>query len=113
MRERLNRDPSYDLHRHIVTGEKPPLSGDSNLRQYDAELDRNDPMDPFTAIDATGLTTYQPGDTNLVSGWTSGNGNRDQQAVDLSVASNCFDDAGDPDKATMPYGPKNTGDGGY
>lgn len=45
MPPRLNRDPSYDLARHIITGETGPLSGDPAIQQFDAELDRNDPMD--------------------------------------------------------------------
>jgi len=46
MPARLNRDPSYDLARHIITGETGPLSGDPNIQQFDQELDRNNPMDP-------------------------------------------------------------------
>jgi hypothetical protein len=46
---RLNRDPSFDLANRILTGEKPPSSGDPTIQQYDAELDRNDPMAPETA----------------------------------------------------------------
>jgi hypothetical protein len=39
------RDPAYDLQRHIITGERGALSGDSNLRQYDDDsIDHNDPM---------------------------------------------------------------------
>ena len=118
MAERYNRDPTYDLTRHLATGEKVPLSGDANLRQYDAELDRNDPMDAFTA--GAGIngpnneTVHRSGDLNLVVGWDSGNNgslNEEpaKEPVDLSVASNCFDS---PEKGLLEYGPKNTG-GGY
>src|SRR5262245_16022121 len=107
MAERLNRDPTYDLIRHIATGEKPPLSGDPAIRQYDAELDRNDPMDPFTAGDHTANTVHVPGGNNLVTGWDTGDGRKDQQDFDVVTASNCFDDASDPQKAQLAYGPKN------
>ncbi len=111
MAERLNRDPTYDLTRHIVTGEKPPLSGSETLRQYDAELDRNDPMDPFTAGDHTGLTVPQPGDLSLVSGWNTGNnGPLDsepaKEPVNLQMAN---DWSGNPSEGTdIAYGRSNT-----
>ena len=105
MAERLNRDPSYDLTRHIATGEKPPLSGDPNLRQFDAELDRNDPMDPFTAAAGPRLTVHQPDDTNLVTGWDTGDGKKDQEAVDLAQANDWSDE---PSKGGLAYGPRNT-----
>lgn len=114
-RKRLNRDPTYDLIRHIATGEVPPLSGDANLRQYDAELDRNDPMDPFTAgagiNGPNNLTVHQPGSLNLVSGWTSGiTGSLDEEPakelVDMQMAN---DWAGNPSEGTdLAYGPRNT-----
>jgi hypothetical protein len=100
MAERLNRDPTYDLGRHIVTGEKVPLSGSDVLRQYDAELDRNDPMEDFTAVVET-------------SGLVSGDPQKNGEQVNMTVANNCFDS---PEKGLLQYGPKNTGDtrgGGY
>jgi hypothetical protein len=115
----ISRDPTNDLIQHIVTGEKPPLSGDPTIRQYDAELDRMDPMAPFTAgagiNGPNNLTVHQSADTNLVTGWDTGNSgalNEEpaKEPVDMSVASNCFDS---PEKGQLGYGPKNTGDGGY
>ena len=64
MAQRLNRDPAYDLARHIITGERGPLSGDPVIQQYDQEADRNSPMEDITAghgdnfivpIDAAGV----------------------------------------------------------
>ena len=42
---RTNRVPSYDLARHIITGEQVPLSGDGIVRDVDnAAIDYDDPM---------------------------------------------------------------------
>lgn len=112
MAERLNRDPSYDLARHIITGEKPPLSGSPELRQYDAELDRNDPMDPMTAgvgdrfVIPQSAATVQQVNVSQGAGMDSGDGRNGQEAIDMSTASNCFDE---PSKGGLSYGPKNTG----
>jgi hypothetical protein len=112
MAERLNRDPTYDLTRHIVTGEKGPLSGDSNLRQFDAELDRNDPMDPMTAgvgdnfVTPKSAAAVQQANLTQAMGMDTGDGRKDQEPVDMAAASGCFDS---PDKGGLSYGPKNTG----
>ena len=99
MAERLNRDPAYDLTRHIITGEMPPLSGSETVRQYDAELDRNDPMDPMTnVLGVSGLTSGNSGSLNEEPA---------KEPIDLAIASNCFDS---PEKGQLAYGPKNTGD---
>lgn len=111
MAERLNRDPTYDLARHIVTGESVPLSGEPAIRQYDAELDRNDPMDSFTAGVTAGLFEGQSAEAvqqqNLTQalGLQSGAGNPGQP-VDMQVANSCEDE---PSKGGLAYGPRNTG----
>lgn len=109
MTERLNRDPTYDLGRHIVTGEKVPLSGSEVLRQYDAELDRNDPMDPHTAgvgdnfVRPRSAGEVQQANLTQAMGMDSGDGRLGQEAVDMSVASSCEDE---PSKGGLSYGPK-------
>lgn len=112
MTERLNRDPTYDLGRHIATGEKTPLSGDPTIRQYDAELDRNDPMDPFTAgkgdnfVRPQSSADIQMANLTQGMGMATGDGFKDQEAIDMTQANNCFDE---PTKGGLSYGPRNTG----
>lgn len=109
MAERLNRDPTYDLGRHIVTGEKGPLSGSETLRQYDAELDRNDPMDPFTAgvgdnfVVPRSSSEVQQANLTQAMGMDTGDGRKGEEAVDMSVANNCDDE---PSKGGIQYGPR-------
>lgn len=109
---RLNRDPAYDLGRHIVTGETGPLSGSETMRQYDAELDRNDPMDPFTAgvgdnfVRPRSAAEVQQANLTQAMGMDSGDGRLGQEAVDMTVASNCEDE---PSKGGLSYGPNNNG----
>jgi hypothetical protein len=91
---RKNRDTTYDLGRHIVTGEKVPLSGDQFAQDVDAELDRNDPMADFTNV-------------LNVSDMQSGDGNIGREAVDLAVASDCHDE---PTKGGITYGPRFMGE---
>lgn len=116
MAERLNRDPTYDLGRHIATGEKTPLSGDPAIRQYDAELDRNDPMEfpnpgdrfvlsvPSGQVDssnrsqAVGLSPSDMGTTN--------GGGCYAIVIDLASASDCRDE---PTKGGLSYGPRFAG----
>lgn len=112
MPTRLNRDPAYDLTRHLITGEKPPLSGEPTLRDYDAELDRNDPMDPITAgVGDNFVLPRTDGDINQMNltaalGMDSGDGKKNQVAIDMQMASNCEDE---PSKGGLSYGPRNTG----
>lgn len=113
MAERLNRDPTYDLGRHIVTGEKGPLSGSETLRPYDAELDRNDPMDPHTAgvgdnfVRPRSAGEVQQANLTQAMGMDTGDGRLgNQTAIDMSVASSCEDE---PSKGGLSYGPKNNG----
>lgn len=109
-----NRNPTYDLQRHIITGEKGPLSGstESLIRQADAELDRDDPMNPMTAGVTSGNFTGQRDaaiqQMNLTQALSmdSGDGKLDQQAIDMQAANDCFDE---PSKGGLAYGPKNTG----
>lgn len=116
--ERFNRDPTYDLGRHIITGQKVPLSGDPVLRQYDAELDRNDPMDPMTAGVTDNFVVPQTAtavqDANLTQAMglsTSDQGTRHDdgysEAVDMNMANDWADE---PTKGGLRYGPRNTGD---
>lgn len=110
MAERQNRDPAYDLGRHIVTGEKVPLSGDPVIRQYDAELDRNNPMDDWVR-GADNFVVPQSADEVIRA-------NADQSLnlasaagepglqIDMAVASDCKDE---PSKGGIAYGPRNTG----
>lgn len=117
MTERLNRDPAFDVTKHIITGQKVPLSGDPVIQQYDAELDRNSPMDPMTAgvtdnfivpqsaseviganaSQSLGLSTRDIGTTH--DGGSS-------SAVDLISASDWADE---PTKGGLTYGRRNTG----
>ena len=112
MAERVNRDPAYDLARHIATGEKGPLSGSETVRQYDAELDRDDPMDPFTAGHGQNRTIprsaaeVQEANLTQALGMDTGDGKLGQEAIDMTQASSCFDE---PTKGGIAYGPKNTG----
>jgi len=121
MAERYNRDPTYDLGRHIATGEKVPLSGDPVIQKFDQELDRNDPMDPFSAghgdnfpvspsdgevsaaniAQAAGLSMRDIGTTH--DGGTS-------MQMDIVAASDCLDE---PTKGGIAYGPRFTGERGY
>jgi len=120
MAERLNRDPTYDLARHIITGETGPLSGDPVIQKFDAELDRNDPMDPMTAGVGTGNFTGQSDaaiqQMNLTQalGMDTGDTKLQQFAVNMDVANSCADE---PSKGGLEYGPRFTdsdrGGGGY
>lgn len=110
MAERLNRDPTYDLARHVATGEKTPLSGEQTIRQYDAELDRNNPMEfpspgPNMVIGQSADAVIRANAAET-SGLTNENPYRNMEAVSMEVANNCFDEAS---KGGIPYGPNNTG----
>jgi hypothetical protein len=119
MAERFNRDPTYDLGRHIVTGETGPLSGDPAIQKFDAELDRNDPMDSFTAGVTAGLFEGQSAEAiqemNLTQalGMQSGAGQAGLP-VNMQVANDCHDE---PSKGGLAYGPRYTDserdNGGY
>jgi len=111
MAERLNRDPTYDLARHIVTGETGPLSGDPVIQKFDAELDRNDHMDSFTAGVTAGLFEGQSAEAiqqmNLTQalGMDTGDAKLGQFAVNMDVANSCADE---PSKGGLDYGPRYT-----
>ena len=118
MAERFNRDPTYDLGRHLVTGETGPLSGDPVIQKFDAELDRNDPMESFTAGVSKGLDEGQSAEAiqqqNLTQalGLESGMG-QFGQPVNMQVANDCHDE---PSKGGIAYGPRFTDSergGGY
>lgn len=106
---RLNRDPTYDLGRHIVTGEKGPLSGSETLKQYDAESDRNDPMDPYTAgvgdnfVIPRSSAEVQQANLTQAMGLDSGDSREQAEIVDLNKACNCEDE---PTKGGLSYGPR-------
>lgn len=110
MAERLNRDPTYDLTRHIATGEKGPLSGHEVLRQYDAELDRNDPME-FPSP-GQNMVIGQSADEVIRAnaaqtvGLTGEDPYKNMEPVNMAQANDCFDS---PEKGGLAYGPKNTG----
>lgn len=95
MPERLNRDPSYDLLRHIITGETGPLSGDPAIRQFDQELDRNDPMDYALMPPASAFETTNPQSAEAIQhmnltqalGLGMGDGRLGQESIDLNMAS--------------------------
>lgn len=118
MAERFNRDPTYDLARHIITGETGPLSGDPAIQKFDAELDRNDPMDSFTAGVGTGTFDGQSNEAiqqmNLTQalGMDTGDSKLQQYAIDMGIANSCEDE---PSKGGLAYGPRFTDSerGGY
>src|SRR6266571_4294653 len=87
---RLNRDPTYDLGRHIATGEKVPLSGDPICQDKDNELDRNDPMDSWTAPRSLDEITQEHLDDQIkaanagnATGLMSDTTSLDSQSVDV------------------------------
>lgn len=105
---RFNRYPAYDLQRHIVTGERGPLSGDDNLRKYDAELDREDPMqfggdDNFVV--PLGASVIDAANRAQAVMLDSGRGDPGEP-IQMSSASDCNDE---PTKGGLVYGPRNTG----
>lgn len=112
MAERFNRDPTYDLGRHIITGEKGPLSGDPVIQKFDQELDRNDPMDSHTAGVGSGnfvgqsSAEVQQANLTQAMGMDTGDGKLGESAVDMSTASSWEDE---PTKGGLSYGPRNTG----
>lgn len=114
MAERINRDPTYDLGRHIGTGEKGALSGGEVAQPRDEELDRNDPMDAWTqpqSIDRMTLPLsaeqVQAINRGNATGLMSDNAMLDSQPVDNGTMSAWSDS---PDKATdLTYGSPNTG----
>jgi len=112
MAERLNRDPTYDLGVHIATGRKGPFSGAPEIRPFDMELDRNDPMDPAFAgigsgnFDGQSAEAVQQANLTQALGLDSGDGKLGQAAVDMSMANDCLDE---PTKGGISYGPRNTG----
>jgi hypothetical protein len=112
MAERLNRDPTYDLGRHIATGQKGPFSGQGISREMDQELDRNDPMDEWTRPDSINRLTTNPGDAQDINranaaGLSSDDAMKDGQRVDVEAMSEWSDE---PVKGGLTYGPRNTGD---
>src|SRR5688572_10527129 len=112
MAERFNRDPTYDLGRHIVTGEKGPLSGDPVIQKIDAELDRNDPMDPLTAGHGNNYPVPQSSSEVMAAnarnaaGLQSVSTDYGRTPIDMAAASDCNDE---PTKGGISYGPRNTG----
>lgn len=114
MAERINRDPAYDLTRHIATGEKPPLSGSETVRQYDAELDRNNPAE-FSSLgerlvtpnDHETILAIHQNEANQPSVGQSGEGRLGQQTINMKTASDCLDE---PEKGGIAYGPRYTGE---
>lgn len=118
MTERLNRDPTYDVGRRIITGVKGPHSGDPVIQQYDAELDRNDPMDPMTAGHGDNFVVPQTAaaiqDANLAQAMGLSTDQADRpaegissQPIDMNMANDWADE---PTKGGIQYGPRNTGD---
>lgn len=114
MAERNNRDPTYDLARHIVTGERGPLSGEGISRDMDRDLDRNDPMDPFTANRGDNFIVPQSAEAVQQANLTQAMGLSPQseadgnfmEPVDMAAANDCLDE---PSKGGLAYGPRNTG----
>jgi|SRR6267142_1963852 len=109
--ERQNRDPTYDLGRHIASGEKGPLSGDPAIRQYDAELDRNDPMDPAFShvgdnfvLPVADLPSIDASQTAVINQRALGDSEgTHSNPIDMASASDCNDT---PDKGGLAYGPR-------
>ena len=111
MAERQNRDPTYDLGRHIASGENGPLSGDPAIRQYDAELDRNDPMDPAYShsgdnfvLPVTDLPALDAAQVAQIGTRALGDAEgTHSNFISMESANNCNDT---PDKGGLAYGPR-------
>lgn len=116
---RVNLDPTYDLGRHIATGEKGCLSGDYNVLHRDEELDRNDPMDDWTrpaSIDRLDypLSAEEITHMNLTQAlsMSMGDGHLDQSPVDLHRGNREMR-ANDENGRDLQYGNNNTGNTGF
>lgn len=118
MADRINRDPTYDLTRHIGTGETGPLSGSEVRRPVDQELDRNDPMEDWTKPASIDTMTMSLSDGEVASinaqnatGLMSDSAQLDRQMVNMSWANRPTPNPGEG--TDLSYGNPHTGSTDY
>lgn len=107
MTERRNRNPNYDLQRHIVTGESGPFNGIGIVRDLDSStIGYDDPMEFGGQANLfEGQSAEMVQSANLAQAVMLDSGATNGTEADMAS----LNDNSDPGKGGIDYGPRNLG----